>query len=1129
MDKFSINNSLINLFKDFDNLFQKLSFFDKEINIKNLTFHLLPILIKNLIKFNKNEKIIIVYNKKEDFYQLYNYFINFFDKECLDIFSSIPLYPYEFNKYDKLITYKRIKTLNNLIEEKINIVFTDILGFIYPVIKKEVLVEKKIYIRKGQKISQEKFLQKLISCGFNLVEEPQYYGEFSKKGEIFNIFYSPLENPVKIDFFDDICEFIKIYEKDSGKIIKEIDEINILPVKEFFINNKIDLLEEIGKNNLYDENLHFIIESISSGEDFASIWFTSDNNRSFLIDYFVNDFRVIFYNFNKIYDEFTAIFNLFDSIYNGEGIKSLTTKDKLILKIKKNYYSDRGRYIKIYNEIDENYQTINIKTFIDLETYFVESYENNFEKFNFDKSILSKKNYEIYISGNDEQIKKCKLIFKDDFINYIKLEIKKGFKNEIIKKVLFSYGDIIQERFKIKSGEKAEVKQIEDYLDIKPGDYIVHIKYGIGLYKGIKSILIEDNYKDFISIEYKNGEELNVPIDKIGFLQKYIAFGDYKPKLDSLSGKTWKKTVEETKKNIYEFALKLFDIYEKRKKEKGISFLPDNDEMKKFEDEFEFVETYDQLKTIDEVKKDMEASYPMDRLVCGDVGFGKTEIAMRAAFKAVYSGYQVLFLCPTTVLANQHFEVFSKRFRNYPVNIGIISRLVSKEEQNKIIKDIRNGNVDILIGTHRALSKDIQFKNLGLLIIDEEQKFGVEHKEKIKMMKYNIDVLSLSATPIPRTLYLSLIKLRPVSVINTPPENRKPVKVFISKFSDEVIKNAIKNELEREGKVYIIHNRISTIAVFTSYVNSLFDNKLSITYIHARMEKSEIKNKIRNFINGLYRVLVATTIIESGIDIPDVNTIIIDEAEKFGLSTLYQLKGRVGRREKEAFAYLLYKNDLVNSIGIKRLEIIEEYAELGSGYKIAIKDLELRGYGDILGKEQSGFISRVGFQMYKLLLEQVTNSIENKEKKDIKKCEVEIDTGGYVPENYICDKEKRFEVYQRLYFIDKQEDLIDYMQELQKNYGPIPDNLANLFLLNEIRILGQDKRIDKIWEDKENIIFFINESSKLNLSLLVKKIEKGEIIIDKKNKNIFKIKNIFISFEEKCKYLKDLINQIFEL
>lgn len=1009
-------------------------------------------------------------------------------------------------------------------EEKIKIILVDFIGFIYPVIKKENLINKKIYIRKGGKITQENFLKSLIEAGYKLVEDPQYYGEFSKKGEIFNIVYSPIEQPVKIDFFDDICEFIKIYEKDSGKILSEIDEIIILPVKEFFIKNKIDLLESIGRDNLYDENLHYIIDSLNNEEDFASLWFSNRTELSHVLDYTGKDTRIIFYNFSNIYENYINILNLFDSVFNGENIKNLTKKNDLILSLKKNYNSEIGKYIKIFIGSSENYFC---KIDFDFKTFLNIPYENDFEKFNFDKELFLKNNYKIFVAGNDEQIRKINLIFTDNNFKYINLELREGFRNDILKKIIFSYNDIIKERYKIKDGKKDEVKEIEDYLDINPGDYVVHIKYGIGIYKGIKSILVDNEYKDFINIEYKNGEELNVPIDKIGFLQKYISFGEYKPKLDSLSGKTWKKSVEETKTKIYEFALKLYEIYNKRKNEKGIAFLKDNEEIKKFEDEFEFVETYDQLKAIEEVKKDMESPYPMDRLICGDVGFGKTEIAMRAAFKAVYSGYQVLFLCPTTVLANQHYEVFKNRFKNFAVNIAHISRLVNIEEQKKIINDLKYGKIDILIGTHRALSKDIIFKNLGLLIIDEEQKFGVEHKEKIKIIKSNIDVLSLSATPIPRTLYLSLIKLRPVSVINTPPENRKPIKVYVTKFSDDVIKNAIDYELKRGGKIYIVHNRISTISVFTSYINSLYDNNLPITYIHARMEKNKIREKIKAFINGVYKILVSTTIIESGIDIPDVNTIIIDEADKFGLSSLYQLKGRVGRREKEAFAYLLYKYENINSIGMKRLEIIEEYASLGSGYKIALKDLELRGYGEILGKEQSGFISRVGFNMYKMLLEQVTNDLEKKEKKVVKKSEIEIDTGGYIPEEYIQDKEKRFQIYQKLYLIDEIENLNKLRDEIIKDYGDIPDTLNRLFFLNEIRIFAQKKEIEKIWEDKDYIIFFIQNNQKINFNAILKKIEKGEILIDKKNKNIFKVKNVFISFEEKCEYLINLIKDIF--
>ena len=1131
---------------------------------------MLPVLYKKIIEFNENEVILIILNDEKEIYDIYNYLINFIDKDFIGIFYSIPLEPYEFKKYDLLRTYNRIKFLyNDIIKSTKKIILLDIKAFIYPVISHNNLINKQITLYKSLKLKQEEFQKFLFEAGYKQVEEPTFYGDFSRKGEIFNIYFSPLENPVKIDFFDDMIEFIKIYERDTGKIINEIDSINILPIREFFLKNKLEILIELSKINYYDENISNIIDSIKNEYDWASIWYLNEGDRNFIVDYFVllnKNLRIIFYNYDKIKENYIKVLDSFDLLMDSEKKKIVSPKENIIFDLNKINNLGKIKKIKILNNdisnilknsfidknllknknINSNENNFNIDDFnndkdviqnylnykkndlVDFEIYSLNPYDNDFEKFETDINILKKFGYKVIISGNKYQIDRINNLFKNISFEYLNIELNSGFIDSIDKISLFSYNDIIKEKIKIKKDDSFEVKTIEDYLDIKPGEYIVHIKYGIGIYKGIKTINVEGEYKDYLSIQYQNDEELNVPIEKIEFLQKYISFGNIKPKLDSLSKKSWKKTVEETKNKIYEFALSLYNLYKLRKKEIGISFLKDNEEMKKFEDEFEYIETYDQLKAIEEVKNDMESSYPMDRLICGDVGFGKTEIVMRAAFKAVYSGYQVLFICPTTVLANQHYEVFLKRFKNFPVNIGVISRLIPKDEQKIVLEKLKDGNIDILIGTHRALSKDVKFKNLGLLIIDEEQKFGVKHKEDLKILKSDIDVLSLSATPIPRTLYLSLIKLRPVSVINTPPENRKPINVIVDKFSEDIIKKAIEHELLRGGKIYIIHNRVETIAQFTAYINSILNNNLKITYIHARMPKENIRERILKFIKSEIRVIVSTTIIESGIDIPDVDTIIIDEADKFGLSSLYQLKGRVGRRDKEAYAYLLYRIENSASIGMKRLQIIEDYAELGSGYKVALKDLEIRGYGEILGKEQSGYISRVGFNMYKILLENVINEIENKEKEKYNKCEIEIETNGFIPENYINCKDLRFNIYQKLYLIDYMDELINYKNEIENNFGKIPEELNKLFEINFLRIKSQYKKIDKIWENRDDIIIIFNNETKLKIENLIEKVKKNEIFIDKKNKNMIKIKNSFISFEEKINFLNSIIDNIFE-
>jgi len=566
-----------------------------------------------------------------------------------------------------------------------------------------------------------------------------------------------------------------------------------------------------------------------------------------------------------------------------------------------------------------------------------------------------------------------------------------------------------------------------------------------------------------------------------------------------------------------------------RKSLKGIEFKKFDDMEKAFADSFEYKETYDQQKAIDEVLLDMTQPYPMDRLICGDVGFGKTEVAMRAAYRAVLNGYQVALICPTTILADQHYETFSKRMKQFGVTVGILSRLIPASTQDRYIRMALNGELDILIGTHRLLSKEVNFKKLGLLIIDEEHKFGVEHKDKFIKLKKDIDLLSLSATPIPRTLHMALSRIRPLSIINTAPEERVPVEVFVEPMSDEIIKRAINFEIQRGGKVFYVHNRVRTIVNVVMHLKKIFKDSLQITYAHGQMSEHELESNVNSFINGDQKVLVSTSIIESGIDIPDVNTIIIDNAHLFGLSNLYQLKGRVGRRSKKAYAYLLYPEEyFLSEIALKRLQVIADYCELGSGYKVALKDLELRGAGNILGKEQSGFISLVGYHLYERLLDEAINKLQKKEKKFKSNSEVELQIKTGIPDFLGLSKKEKIAFYEELLGCEDEKDLESLKKKNIDILKNAPIELTNLLTITNIRILCQKRNIIRILESKE-YISVIFENANINIDKLMKYLEQKIVFVDQRISDKIEIVNNFDTLQKKIDFLIGFIQEIFEI
>ena len=713
-----------------------------------------------------------------------------------------------------------------------------------------------------------------------------------------------------------------------------------------------------------------------------------------------------------------------------------------------------------------------------------------------DLNEYAKKNRVIILGGNETTSEKVCELLKEREVNYkYEKEIKSvnpgeiivtlgafsaGFQNYDLRLVVINLSNSFEETVKKKKYKNSAFKQGEKivFADLKEGDFVVHKLHGIGQFMGVNTITTADKItKDYIKIKYKNDDVLYVPTDSLDSVRKYIGGGDTSPKLNKLGTKEWENTKSKVKKNLEIIAKDLVELYAKRQHVKGFEFSKDTPWQKQFEDGFPYQETDDQLRCIEEVKKDMEKPVPMDRLLCGDVGYGKTEVAIRAAFKAVMDQKQVAYLVPTTVLANQQYEEFKSRMEEFPIRVDLLNRFRTKKEQEQVIKKLKLGELDVVIGTHRLLSKDVEFKDLGLLIIDEEQRFGVKDKEKIKQLKNSVDVLTMTATPIPRTLHMSILGVRDMSVIYEPPQNRRPVQTYVLEYDEEIVREAILKEVERGGQVFYLFNNVEQIAKKANDVAKLVP-EAKISYAHGKMTGKELEEIMEAFISKEIDVLVCTTILESGIDMPNANTIIVENAERLGLSQLYQIRGRVGRSNKQAYAYITYKrNKLLSEVADKRLKAIKEFTEFGSGFKIAMRDLEIRGAGSMLGEVQHGHMEQVGYDTYCKLLDEVmkeTQGIQVQEEKDI---QIDLNISSYIPDDFIKDSSQKIEIYQNIALCRTEEDIQNVIDEIIDRYGKMPDELENLIEIVRIKELARKSSITKIAQRMENIVFYFEDNN----------------------------------------------------
>ncbi len=708
--------------------------------------------------------------------------------------------------------------------------------------------------------------------------------------------------------------------------------------------------------------------------------------------------------------------------------------------------------------------------------------------------------------------------------------ISEGFSIPDLKLIVIQENEIFGRRRTVpKSLKKAKSAVIDTFVELTPGDYVVHVQYGIGIFCGIERVKAGGNERDYIKLEYADKEVAFVPIEQVDMVQRYIGSEGDAPKLDKIGSKSWENRKRKVQEAVEDLAKKLVDLYSRRKASRGFPFPKDTEWQTSFEAAFPYEDTKDQALVTEEVKHDMEKPVPMDRLICGDVGYGKTEIAMRAAFKAVMGGKQVVFLAPTTILAEQHYETCVERFANFPVKIAVLSRFVPHSEQKKTLSLLASGDIDILIGTHRVIQKDVVFKNIGLMIIDEEQRFGVKDKEKLKEMKANIDCLTLSATPIPRTLHMSLLKIRDMSLLATPPQNRQAIETSIEPYSDERVAWAIRREAERGGQVFFLHNRVDSLFEVRRKIERLVPEML-VDVAHGQMMSAELEDIFRRFKLGGFHVLVSTTIIENGIDIPNVNTIIIDRADMYGVSQLYQLRGRVGRSDRKAYAYLLYpENTSLSEVAMKRLQVISDFTELGSGFKIAMKDMEIRGAGNLLGRDQSGDVYAVGFELYlKLLNEAVERLTASENYKAQSEVLMELEYTGFIPDAYVRSAETKMEIYKKIASVQTDDELIAVMNEIEDRFGPVPDEVASLLSLAEIRILCKKLSVSALKESKGVVEIEFAKVSDISVDRVLQLIKEssGSVWLDAAKPNMLFLKLGKIGLKEKSEFIRERLEKL---
>lgn len=1008
---------------------------------------------------------------------------------------------------------ERVATLNRLQQDEPGIYLLPVAALHKRLPDKETWSNAQLHWQIGDEIAVDSLPQQLVLLGYERTEMVAKPGEFSMRGSIVDIYPLTFEYPVRVELFDVEIDSMRYFEADTQRSIEKIEEVWLPPTSEQIYSQE-NLLDGINKiENLLEKKLATTAEP---------------TERQFLHDYFgqlisewqrnVPTDQAKFYA-DLLYPEHLSILDYFpqDSLLIVDDYQRIMETNREMEREAAEWHTQKISELRVFSEqqfVADVHGIIQKEKFA---TTFFSLFQKGMGNLRFqalyqfqyrtmqqffgqmpllktemDRWRKQEQTVVIFIPTK-ERIRKAEQMLRDEDILVVETEadqlikgqvqlvegaLMTGFELPQEKIVTITEKEIFQKTTKKQTRRQTvtNAERLKSYNELKAGDYVVHANHGIGKYIGMETLEVDGVHQDYMTIIYQNDDKLFIPVTQLNLIQKYVASESKTPRINKLGGSEWTKTKRKISSKIEDIADDLIQLYAVREAEKGYAFGPDDSYQKEFENAFPYSETDDQLRSAAEIKRDMEKEKPMDRLLVGDVGYGKTEVALRAAFKAVKESKQVAFLVPTTILAQQHYETMLERFEGFPVNVGLLSRFRTKKQQKETIEELRTGQLDIVVGTHRVLSKDIEFSDLGLLIVDEEQRFGVKHKERLKQLRAQVDVLTLTATPIPRTLHMSMLGVRDLSVIETPPANRYPIQTYVMEKNPGAIREAIQREMGRGGQVFYLYNRVETIERKVEEIQALVP-EARIAYAHGQMTEVQLENTLFDFIEGQYDVLVTTTIIETGVDIPNANTLFVENADYMGLSTLYQLRGRVGRSNRVAYAYFMYEQQkILNEVSEKRLQAIKDFTELGSGFKIAMRDLSIRGAGNLLGAQQHGFIDAVGFDMYSQMLSEAVARKQGKNQQ-IEKTSVEIDLSvdAYLPESYVSDQRQKIEIYKRIRELDSQEMLEELEADLLDRFGEYPEEVAHLLTIGQIKMDGDRALLEMIRKQQQTIVFKLSK------------------------------------------------------
>lgn len=1075
--------------------------------------------LSSLLK-EKQKQIVVITQNLYHANQLMADFTGLIPDDQLFVFSVDDMIHAEMAIASPEARAERVQALDYLLSGKPGIIIVPLSGVRKLLPPKKVFQASHINIELGAEIEFDHFAESLIGMGYRREQKVAAPGEFSIRGGIIDVYPLTEENPVRIELFDVEVDSLRFFNADTQRSIKNLNQISLIPATDFLVTkeqmglaaeklkkalskNLTALTDNEAKQKL-SKQLNSVIKGLETGEltdDLVKFRDYLYEKQSSVIDYMKNDAILVMDEYPRILEK--------DALLNEEEAEWITSQLSQRQILQKQTFSNDFRHEIKKKQLDIlhfalfqkgmgglRFDAIHPFQYRSMQQFFgqmhlLKTEMDRWEKLGYtvivmtvdeeraDKVNRTLLDFEIpsILVGNDE--------IQEQKIQVISSTVQNGFELPSEKLAVLTEKELFNRvnRKKARRQNITNAERLKSYTELNPGDFVVHVNHGIGRYTGMETMEIGGVHQDYMSIVYDNESKLFIPVTQVNLLQKYVSSEGKTPKINKLGGTAWAKTKRKVASQVEDIADDLIELYAERERKTGFPFSEDNEYQHEFDAAFPYSETDDQLRSINEVKRDMEKDKPMDRLLVGDVGYGKTEVAMRAVFKAVQDGKQVAILVPTTVLAQQHYETMLERFSDFPVEIGLMSRFRTGQQMKKLTEELRKGQVDVVVGTHRILSKDVVFQDLGLLVVDEEQRFGVKHKERLKQLKNEVDVLTLTATPIPRTLHMSMLGVRDLSVIETPPANRYPVQTYVMEMNGAVVGEAMKRELARGGQVFYLHNRVSTIDQRAEELQQLVpDARIGVA--HGQMSEGQLENVLFEFIQGDYDVLVTTTIIETGIDMPNVNTLLVEDADRMGLSQLYQLRGRVGRSSRVAYAYFMHQpNKILTEVSEKRLQAIKDFTELGSGFKIAMRDLSIRGAGNLLGQQQHGFIDSVGFDLYSQMLSEAVARKRGDTTQQHTNVELDLSVDAYLPSTFIEDERQKIELYKRIREFASDQDYVELQDELIDRFGDYPQEVSDLLTVGLLKMYSDRALIETIKRDKQQVTVTFSKEGTQSLPL----------------------------------------------